>query len=44
MVNDDTISLLSRLLDLHATIISEVGTALDAELLVDFLVHVCLIS
>ena len=44
-VNDDTISLLCGLLDLHdATIVSEVATASGGELLVDFLVNVCWIS
>ena len=41
----DTISRLCKLLDLSdATIASEVETASDAELLVDFLLLVCLIS
>ena len=41
----DTISCLCKLLNLSdATIASEVETASDAELLVDFLLFVCLIS
>lgn len=42
MINDNTLSLSCGLLDLHdATIVSEVKTASDAELLLDFLLHVC---
>ena len=45
MDNKDTISRLCKLLDLSDdTIVSAVGTASDAELLVDFLLVVCLIS
>ena len=45
MDNSDTISRLCKLLNLSdATIASEVRTASDAELLVDFLVVVCLVS
>ena len=44
MDNRDTTSRLCRLLNLSdARIASEVGTASDAELLVDFLILVCLI-
>ena len=45
MHNEDTIFRLCKLLNLSdATIASKVGTASDAELLVDFLLLVCLIS
>ena len=45
MDNRDTISHLGKLLNLSdATIAYEVGVASDAELLVDFLLLVCLIS